>query len=159
MYVPNYPSLADNVWSLNTRSFLGQNQCWVPMKSVRNIVHSLCFCLLQCDCAKQLEWFKIVKNTQLSAHVVDSAFKHIEILRARYHYVLRTDQTGTSLSMKDVLNAVDQCGDVHERWKVYTLDELRDLEGKLVLIKGNYVEEKTELVNSFLEVSTNGFCA
>ncbi len=60
-------------------------------------------------------------------------------------------------TVHDLISVILTCQDEELVKSNYTLDELRDLESKLVLICGNNAENKSE-VNHYLNVSIDDMC-
>ena len=105
----------------------------------------------QNDCNQTLEWYKSVKETQGSVEV--TSFGQMDnILRyGCYTIAGKTDQTMHSIH--DVIRlSLNPPPDKDLLRTSYSLDELRDLESKLVLITGSKAENRME-VEQFLVVS------
>ena len=98
------------------------------------------------DCNSELEWYKSVKATQGRVEVTS-----FELMRNILQYGRFT------------IESRQGCNDIHDAVRVdlddkklakknFTLDELRDLESKLVLITGSKTEQRKQ-VDLFLDVS------
>ena len=102
--------------------------------------------LFQEDCNRELEWYKSVKATQGSVEITS-----FELMRniLQYGYFTIESRQGSN-DIRDVV-CVDLDGKIFAK-KKFTLDELRDLESKLVLITGSKTEHRKQ-VDNFLDVS------
>ena len=104
------------------------------------------------DCEREIDWYKSVKETQGSVEV--TSFGQMRNINQLGHYTIGLTRKGITISRAEVirLRLVETRG-VKRLPKVhYTLDELRDLESKLVLITGRDSAERKE-VDQFLHVS------
>jgi len=108
------------------------------------------------DCNKQLEWYKSVKETQGS--VEDTTFGKMTNILAYGWYKVGSQSTQTVHSIQDMIHLkLENTGKQLPKTN-YSLDDLRDLESKLVLITGSKAEKRKE-VDQFLNVSGRGiFC-
>ncbi len=81
----------------------------------------------------------------------------MEMLNSRYEYVVQSSVVGIAQDIDDVLSVqvIPKC-QVKGEAKVYTLEELRSLESRLVLIGGNYGKGQQE-IKIFVEVRLNFF--
>ena len=101
-------------------------------------------------CNKQLEWYKSVKETQGSVEVT-SFGKMNNILRyGRYRVGAKSTQTVHSIH--DMIHLKLENTGKQLPQNNFSLDDLRDLESKLVLITGSKAENRKE-VDQFLNVS------
>ena len=109
---------------------------------------------MQKYCNQQLEWYKSVKDTQGSVEVT-SFGKMRNVLRYG-HYRVGFNSTQTVQSIHDMihLNLVSTGKQLPQT--NFSLDDLRDLESKLVLITGSKSENRKE-VDQFLNVSHKRF--
>ena len=107
----------------------------------------LTFLNIQEDCNNELEWFKGVKAQEGS--VKETSFGQMDncIMYGEYRIGERRSTLLYEISEAVVLNMEAD----HKR--KYTLDQLRDLESKLVLITGS-TDPRREKVEGFLNVST-----
>lgn len=107
---------------------------------------------IQADCNRDLEWYKSVKETQGSVEV--TSFGQMESILNYGHYTIAGKRNMAMHRIHDVirLTLVPQ-GDKKLIKTSYTLDELRDLESKLILITGSKAENRAT-VEQFLNVST-----
>lgn len=106
---------------------------------------------LQLTCNKQIEWYKSVKETQGSVETT-SYGQMDNILK---YGIYRVGFRKNSLTVHDLVSVTLKCknkGDVLFK-QHYSLEELRDLESKLVLICGDKAENRAE-VDHYLNVST-----
>ena len=106
---------------------------------------------LQDDCNKALEWYKSVKETQGSVEV--TSFGQMDNILHYGCYTIAGKRDQTMHSIHDVVRLTlrPPIGKKLLRTS-YSLDELRDLESKLVLITGSKAENRRE-VERFLDVS------
>ena len=104
----------------------------------------------QKSCNEYLESFKYIRKMQGS--VETTAYGQLDKILNRGLYRVGTTRQNESISISTLItvsfpNEMDQ-----QLQQVYNLDELRDLESKLVLIAGNRPECRQE-VDLFLNVS------
>ena len=110
------------------------------------------FFITQVECNKELEWYKSVKETQASVEVtsfgqMNNIFKYgcytVGSPRAQiyqnYHELIRLLLKKNKKRKKHILK------------DNYNLEELRDLESKLVLITGSKAENRAQ-VETFIDV-------
>ena len=105
-------------------------------------------------CNQQLEWYKSVKETQGSVEVTTYGkmnnilmyghyrvgFKSMQVVHSIHDMIhLKLENTGKQLPKNN-----------------FSLDDLRDLESKLVLITGSKAENRKE-VDQFLNVSNRWY--
>lgn len=102
------------------------------------------------DCNKQLDWYKSVKETQGSVEVT-SFGKMKDVLRYG-RYTIGTKHTQTVHSIHDVISLKLENTEKQLPKMSYSLDDLRDLESKLVLITGSKAKNRGD-VDRFLDVS------
>ena len=102
------------------------------------------------DCNKQLEWYKSVKETQGSVEV--TSFGKMKNFMAFGRYRVGSRSTQTVHSIHDMIHLkLENTGKQLPKTS-FSLDDLRDLESKLVLITGSKAENRKE-VDQFLNVS------
>lgn len=83
----------------------------------------------------------------------------MELLISSYAYILQSREAGIAQGLSDVVSVQilperqHQTHGDQEKDKVYTLDDLRSLESRLVLIGGNYGRGQ-HVIKLFVEVST-----
>ena len=102
------------------------------------------------SCNKTVEWYKSVKETQGSVEV--TSFGQMNNILKYGYYTVGASQSRTVQTIHDVIHLTLKERDKPLHKKSYSLDELRDLESKLVLITGNKTENKRD-VDRFLDVS------
>lgn len=106
----------------------------------------------QSDCNKNLEWYKSVKETQGSVEV--TSFGQMESILNYGHYTIAGKRNKAMHRIHDVIRLTLVPQEDKTLIKTsYTLDELRDLESKLILITGSKAENRAT-VEQFLNVST-----
>ena len=108
----------------------------------------------QIACNNDLEWYKSVKETQGSVEVTS-----IGQLNNIQKYGCYTISSGDKLfqTIYDIIEMkLEEQDKILPKHK-YTLDELRDLESKLVLITSSNAENRKE-VDLFLNVSYCSYC-
>ncbi len=108
---------------------------------------------LQEDCNKALDWYIGVKETLGSVEVTSYGRMQDILTFGRYHVGVDRAQV-LCLRAHDIHEVIrlrldDRCKQLS---KTYSLDELRDLESKLVLITGSKAENRRR-VDQFLNVS------
>ena len=104
----------------------------------------------QAHCNKDLEWFKSVKETQGSVEV--TSFGQMESILHCGHYTVGGKRNMAMHSIHDVVSLTLQPQGGKKLIKTsYNLNELRDLESKLVLITGSKAENRAA-VEHFLNV-------
>ena len=98
-----------------------------------------------------MDWYKSVKETQGSVEV--TSFGQMNNILKYGCYTVGASQNKTVHTIRDVIHLKLEESDKAFHKKSYSLDELRDLESKLVLITGNKTENKMN-VDRFLDVSS-----
>ena len=111
---------------------------------------------VQDDCNKALEWYKSVKETQGSVEV--TSFGQMNNILCYGCYTVGGERGKTGHSIHDIIHLKLEERDKQLPKKSYSLDELRDLESKLVLITGSKAENRAE-VEQFLDVCYKIMCA
>ena len=107
-------------------------------------------------CNQQLEWYKSVRETQRGSVVVTSFGKLRNIL-AYGRYRVGSHSMQTVHNIQDMINLeLENTGKQLPKTS-FSLDNLRDLESKLVLITGSKAENREE-VDQFLNVSGRRIC-
>ena len=105
---------------------------------------------LQKDCADCVAWYQSVKETQGS--VEKSSFGQMKNIKEYGCYTIGSQAMGVHSKLSQLIRMdLEQCDKPLPQRK-YSLNELRDLESKLVLITGSESEER-EQVDHFLKVS------
>ena len=104
---------------------------------------------IQDGCNKALEWYKSVKETQGSVEV--TSFGQMNNILSYGCYIVGRVRGKTAHSIHDIISVKLEERDKPLSKKSYSLDELRDLESKLVLITGSKAENRAE-VEKFLNV-------
>lgn len=108
---------------------------------------------IQKACNADVEWYKSVKETQASVEVtsygqMDNIFQYgCYRVGTKRPIICQTYNQVISLSLKEVMKT-----EKHYVKKNYNLEELRDLESKLVLITGSNADNRKK-VDLFLNVS------
>lgn len=97
-----------------------------------------------------LDWYKSLKDIQGSVEV--TSFGQMRNILAHGVYRIGTRSTQAIHSLQDVISLKLECTEKQLPKLNYSLDDLRDLESKLVLITGNNAENRKE-VDYFLDVS------
>lgn len=118
-------------------------------KSNLTILLLCIFFILQMACNDQLEWYKCVKETQLSFEV--TSFGQMNNI---FQYGCYTVGSGTSnicQHYREVIHLILKAKDKTLAKTNYNLEELRDLESKLVLITGSKAENRAQ-VDIFIDV-------
>ena len=110
---------------------------------------------MQDGCNKALEWYKSVKETQGSVEV--TSFGQMNNILCYGCYTVGGERGKTVHSIHDIIHLKLEERDKHLPKKNYSLDELRDLESKLVLITGSKAENRAE-VEQFLNVNYKIMC-
>ena len=105
---------------------------------------------LQKGCAEFIGWYKSVKETQGS--VEKSSFGQMKNIKEYGCYTIGSQALGVHSKLSQLIRMDLEQRDKPLAQLKYSLDELRDLESKLVLITGSESEEK-EQVDHFLNVS------
>ena len=119
-----------------------------------------CNLLFQEACNKELEWFKSVKETQGSVEV--TSIGQMNNILKNGCYFIGSSRPEVQQSSSEIISLKLKERDKESRIlkKKYSLEELHDLESKLVLITGSKAEYRKE-VDYFLGVSSfdNFFCS
>lgn len=105
---------------------------------------------LQEDCNKELDWYKAVKETQGSVEY--TSFGQMDNIIKYGVYRVGCSRPQSFQSIHEVIQLSLEEKDKRLHKKSYNLDELRDLESKLVLITGSKAENRKQ-VDQFLNVS------
>ena len=100
---------------------------------------------VQRGCNQDLGWFKAVRDT---LRPVEFRIMGAILEYGRYH----VDSSTSKKSIHEIILVTLEERGKRLHKKVYTLEELRDLESKLVLITGSQAENR-EMVDLFLNVS------
>ena len=105
---------------------------------------------IQASCNKDLEWYNSVKKTQASVEV--TSFGQMNNIQQYGEYAVGERRDEAMDTIHDVihLTLTPQRGKKLLKTS-YSLDELRDLESKLVLITGSKAENRAA-VDQFLNV-------
>ncbi len=113
-----------------------------------SIIHLFMVIIMQVSCNNDIEWYKSIKDTQGSVETT-SFGQMTNILK---YGTYRVGFKENAQSVHDLISV--SLSQRHQKlFKVrYTLDELRDLESKLVLICGNMADNRAE-VDHYLNVS------
>ena len=101
-------------------------------------------------CNEQLEWYKSVKETQGSVEV--TSFGKMKNILTYGRYRVGSKSTQTVHSIHDMIHLKLENTEKQLTQNNFSLDDLRDLESKLVLITGTKAENRKE-VDQFLNVS------
>ena len=104
----------------------------------------LCIVFQQEDCNRDIGWYKSLKDTQGSVEVT-SYGQMRSILRYGIYQVGVASQSRLLQNIHDVIFVKLNPGDKPLTKTLYSLDELRDLESKLVLITGSKAPIRTEV--------------
>ncbi len=101
------------------------------------------------DCNKDVQWYQSVKDTQGSVETTSYGQMNNILKYGTYRVGFKKN----ARTVHDLISVTlsQLCQNI-VKWK-YSLDELRDLESKLVLICGNKAENRVE-VEHYLNVST-----
>ena len=123
---------------------------------VTYVLHSPYTChvlmCLQVSCNEYLEWYKSVKETQGSVEV--TSFGQMRTIQSCGCYTIAGKRDVAMHSIHDVIQLTLQPKKGKELLRTgYSLDELRDLESKLVLITGSEAKNRAA-VEQFLDVCT-----
>ena len=105
---------------------------------------------IQKGCAKCIDWYQSVKDTQGS--VEKSSFGQMKNIKDYGCYTIGTRLLGVHSKLSELIRMDLEQDDKPLPQLKYSLDELRDLESKLVLITGRESEEREQVVH-FLNVS------
>ena len=106
---------------------------------------------MQEDCNKDIGWYKSVKDTQGSVEV--TSFGQMRNILMYGHFIIGTTlQSNVVYDIYHLISLKLVPRDKPLTKTSYNLEELRDLESKLVLITGSKAENRTE-VDHYLNVS------
>ena len=104
----------------------------------------------QASCNEDLEWYKSVKETQGS--VEETSYGQMDNIKSCGCYCIGEMRDVAMHSIHDVIRLSLKSLPGKKLLKTsYTLDELRDLESKIVLITGSRAENRAA-VDQFLDV-------
>ena len=115
----------------------------------------LCLCVFQEQCNKNIGWYQSVKDTQGSVEVT-SYGQMRNILRFGHYRIGTGTQSKPVHSVHDLISLKLINTDKQLPKTFYSLEDLRDLESKLVLITGSKAENRME-VDHYLNVSYSNF--
>lgn len=101
-------------------------------------------------CNSELEWYKSVKETQASVEV--TSFGQMNNIFQCGCYTVGSDKSKICQDYKEVIYLSLKERKKRLTKKRYNLEELRDLESKLVLITGSKAENRAH-VDTFIDVS------
>lgn len=104
----------------------------------------------QIACNDELEWYKSVKETQASVEV--TSFGQMNNIFQYGCYTVGSNKAQICHSYHEVIHLSLKEQDKRLTKKHYNLEELRDLESKLVLITGSKAENRAQ-VDIFIDVS------
>lgn len=107
---------------------------------------------IQRACNSDLEWYKSVKETQASFEV--TSFGQMDNIFQYGCYVVGSAKSHICQHYDEVIRLTLKARDKPLTKTNYNLEELRDLESKLVLITGSKAENRAK-VDIFIDVS---FC-
>ena len=117
-------------------------------------VHVASFCciviIIQRDCAKTIDWYQSVKETQGSVEV--TSYGQMNNINRYGSYTIGSGRKNVHTSQSQVIRLTLSGSEKRLPKNNYSLDDLSDLESKLVLITGR---ESSEIkhVEVFLQVS------
>ena len=106
---------------------------------------------MQEGCNKHIDWYQSVKETQGS--VEKSSFDKMKNIKHYGYYTIGSHISDVHTKLKDVIRLDLKQRDKQLTQLKYSLDELRDLESKLVLITGQESKERED-VDLFMDVSS-----
>ena len=105
---------------------------------------------MQRSCNGELDYYKNVKQTQASVEV--TSFEQMNNIRSFGCYKIGSNSQEIFQNIDDVIHmTLTEKGKKRLVHTSYSLNELRDLESKLVLITGSNAENRAE-VDCFLDV-------
>lgn len=107
-------------------------------------------CDVQHYCNEDLEWFKSVKGTQASVEV--TSIDQLNNISKYGCYSVGSQENKICHGVHEIISLSLQEKDQRLVKKHYNLEELRDLESKLVLITGSKADHRKQ-VDLFLDVS------
>ena len=117
---------------------------------------SLFLLMFKVSCNDDIEWYKSVKETQAS--VEETSYGQMNNIRSCGCYIVGGRSNVTMDSIHDVVELVLTPQEGKELPKSsYTLNELRDLESKIVLITGTRAKNRAA-VDHFLNVGSVRVC-
>ena len=105
--------------------------------------------LLQLECSNELQWYKGVKETQGS--VETTSYGQMRNILKYGRYKVGSTSVKTAHSIHDFISVSLSNKEKTLPKTSFSLDELRDLESKLVLICGNKADARAE-VDHYLNV-------
>ena len=105
-------------------------------------------CFLKTQCKQDLEWYKEIKNIQGSVEV--TSVKQVEDINKYGAYTISCEGKKLLQSIESAVSL--KITRVNAAKKMYSFNDLRDLESKLVLIRGRSPEGVAE-IDRFLNVS------
>uniref|UniRef100_A0A8C0I728 E3 ubiquitin-protein ligase RNF213 n=1 Tax=Balaenoptera musculus TaxID=9771 RepID=A0A8C0I728_BALMU len=107
-----------------------------------------------CDSARNLEWLKTVKESHGSVEL--SSLSLATAINSRGIYVIKAPTDGQKISPDTVLHLILPEGHGgHEEVRDYSLEELKELLNKLMLMSGKKDHNNAEVVEVFSEVFCN----
>ncbi|XP_026936735.1 E3 ubiquitin-protein ligase RNF213 isoform X2 [Sagmatias obliquidens] len=107
-----------------------------------------------CDSARNLEWLKTVKESHGSVEL--SSLSLATAINSRGIYVIKAPADGQKISPDTVLHLILPEGHGgHEEVRDYSLEELKELLNKLMLMSGKKDHNNVEVVEVFSEVFCN----
>uniref|UniRef100_A0A8C6CC37 E3 ubiquitin-protein ligase RNF213 n=1 Tax=Monodon monoceros TaxID=40151 RepID=A0A8C6CC37_MONMO len=107
-----------------------------------------------CDSARNLEWLKTVKESHGSVEL--SSLSLATAINSRGIYVIKAPTDGQKISPDTVLHLILPEGHGgHEEVRDYSLEELKELLNKLMLMSGKKDHNNVEVVEVFSEVFCN----
>ena len=110
---------------------------------------------MQRSCEQEIDWYQSVKETQGS--VEKTSFGQMRNINQYGRYEIGSKGKGILFSRSEAIHLKLRQSRRKKIAKLqYTLNELRDLESKLVLITGRESKERKE-VDVFLDVSFNEY--
>ena len=111
--------------------------------------------LIQRSCEQEIDWYQLVKDTQGS--VEKTSFGQMRNINQYGRYEIGSLKKGILFGRSETIDLrLMHSGEKKIAKLQYTLNELRDLESKLVLITGRESKERKE-VDLFLNVSFNEY--
>ena len=108
--------------------------------------------IFQESCAASIDWYISVQKTQGS--VEESSFGQMKNINEHGSYTVGVKANVVETQLANVIKLRISTSGRSVQQSSYTLDELRDLESKLVLITGRDSKEKGD-VYQFINVSDN----
>ena len=115
------------------------------------MIFTLFVCFLQRTCESNIDWYQSVKEAQGSVEV--TSYGQMNNINCYGVYEVGSSKKGILVSRSDGIHLRLRESKTKRIHKLhYNLDELRDLESKLVLITGRETTERKQ-VDLFLDVS------